>query len=157
MKKVFHFDAPRDWYVCDAVIISCFDSRFDAGFAKFLKRNGIANPDPIRIAGGAKVFVSPDREGDREFILQQIRSSIRLHQTRRIILTLHTDCGAYGRLEKFAGDAQTEALHHRQELQRAAEYLKTEIPNVPVEAYYLDFEGVWDAEVVPNLEARPVA
>lgn len=162
MKKVFHFDAPREWYVCDAAILSCFDSRFDAGFAKFLKQCGIAKPDPIRIAGGAKVLVSPDRESDRAFILQQIRSSIRLHGTRRVILMLHTDCGAYGRLEKFKGDAQAEALHHQQELQLAAEYLKTEIPDVTIEAYFVDFDGVWDAQVktadvetITKRQARP--
>jgi carbonic anhydrase len=147
MKKVFHFEAPREWYVCDAAVVSCFDSRFDVGFSKFLKRVGVANPDPIRIAGGAKALASPDRESDRAFVVEQILKSVNLHGTRRVILMLHSDCGAYGRLAKFNGDAAAEADHHQAELQRAGEYLKTTLPGVVVDAYFVDFEGIWQVSV----------
>jgi hypothetical protein len=40
MKKVFHFEAPRDRYLCDAAILWCFDSRFELGFHKFLSELG---------------------------------------------------------------------------------------------------------------------
>jgi hypothetical protein len=53
MEKVFHFDAPHEKYHCDAAIVWCFDSRFQLGFAKHLKRLGVSNSDPIKIAGGA--------------------------------------------------------------------------------------------------------
>ena len=43
MKKVFHFDAPREKYHCDAAILWCFDNRFELGFRKFLKRIGVVN------------------------------------------------------------------------------------------------------------------
>ena len=59
MKKVFYFDAPRDKYHCDAAILWCFDNRFELGFRKFLKRIGVVNSDPIKIAGGAKVLAGP--------------------------------------------------------------------------------------------------
>jgi hypothetical protein len=72
MQKVFHCDAPREKYHCDAAFVWCFDNRFQLGFAKFLKRLGILNSDPIKIAGGAKSLASPDREADREFVLDQI-------------------------------------------------------------------------------------
>jgi hypothetical protein len=148
MKKVFHFDAPREKYQCDAAIIWCFDNRFELGFRKFLKRVGVANSDPIKIAGGAKCLASPDHEGEREFVLEQIRKSIRLHGTRRVILMVHSDCGAYGGLaEGFGGDARAEADHHLAELRRAAENLRKAIPEVEVDAYFVDFEGVWAAEL----------
>lgn len=54
MQKVFHFDAPRERYVCDAAIVWCFDNRFQQGFAKFLKRIGIVYQDPIKIAGAPR-------------------------------------------------------------------------------------------------------
>ena len=98
VKKVFHFDAPREKYHCDAAILWCFDNRFELGFRKFLKRIGVVNSDPIKIAGGAKCMASPDHEADREFVLDQIRKSMRLHGTRRVILMVHSDCGAYGGL-----------------------------------------------------------
>jgi carbonic anhydrase-like protein len=148
VKKVFHFDAPREKYHCDAAILWCFDNRFELGFRKFLKRIGVMNSDPIKIAGGAKVLASPEHEADREFVLEQIRKSIRLHGTKRVILMLHSDCGAYGGLaDGFGEDAAAEAAHHERELQRAATNLKAAFPGVEVQGYFVDFEGIWDAEV----------
>lgn len=144
MKKVFHFDAPREKYHCDAAIVWCFDNRFELGFRKFLKRVGVVNSDPIKIAGGAKSLASPEHESDRQFVLEQLRKSIRLHGTRRIILMLHSDCGSYGGLaEGFQGDCDRERLNHRAELELAAANLAAAIPGVEIETYFVDFEGVW--------------
>ena len=144
MRKVFHFDAPREQYVCDAAIVWCFDNRFQQGFAKFLKRIGIVYQDPIRIAGGAKALASPTHPGDREFVLDQIRTSMRLHGTKLVILKLHSDCGAYGGLEGgFGGDAKLEARRQEEELRRAAACVREAIPGIEVQAYFVDFEGVW--------------
>jgi carbonic anhydrase len=147
MKKVFHFDAPREKYRCDAAVVACFDNRFELGFRKFLKRIGVVNSDPIKIAGGAKCLASPEHETDREFVLEQIRKSIRLHGTDRVILMLHSDCGAYGGLAAFGGDARVEAEHHSSELQRAALALSKAIADIKIEAYFVDFEGIWEADV----------
>jgi hypothetical protein len=153
LTKVFHFEAPRQGYHCDAAILWCFDNRFELGFRKFLKRIGVLNSDPIKIAGGAKSLASPERETDREFVLEQIRKSIRLHGTKRVILMLHSDCGAYeGLAAGFRGDARAEAEHHYAELQRAAANLAKAIPGIEVEAYFVDFEGVWKAELEPVQE-----
>jgi hypothetical protein len=160
VKKVFHFEAPRESYHCDAAILWCFDHRFDLGFRKFLKRIGVANSDPIKVAGGAKCLASPEHEAEREFVLEQNRKSMRLHGTSRVILMVHSDCGAYGGLAGgFGGDAQAEAAHHQRELARAAANLLETIPGIEVQGYFVDFEGVWDAEVatVQPLEQRPVA
>ena len=46
MNKVFHFDAPREKYHCDAAIVWCFDNRFELGFRKFLKRIGVSQFRP---------------------------------------------------------------------------------------------------------------
>jgi hypothetical protein len=104
--------------------------------------------DSIQIAGGAKCLASPDHDSSREFVLQQIRLSMRLHGTTRVMLMLHSDCGAYGGLASgFSGDSTAEAAHHRQELQRAAAYLAAAIPGIEVQTYFLDFEGVWATDV----------
>jgi hypothetical protein len=148
MKKLFHFDAPREKYHCDAAILWCFDNRFELGFRKFLKRIGVVNSDPIKIAGGAKCLASPEHESEREFVLEQIRKSMRLHGARRVILMVHSDCGAYGGLASgFGGDARAEAAHHQRELDRAAANLLEAIPGIEVQGYFVDFEGIWDAEV----------
>jgi len=148
MKKVFHFDSPREKYHCDAAIVWCFDNRFELGFRKFLKRIGVVNSDPIKIAGGAKCLASPEHETDREFVLEQIRKSIALHGTKRVVLMLHSDCGAYGGLATgFDGNARAEAEHHHGELRRAAAHLTKAIPGIEVQAYFVDFKAVWEAEL----------
>ena len=147
MKKVFYFDAPREKYHCDACILWCFDNRFELGFRKFLKRIGVVNCDPVKVAGGAKCLASPENEGERAFVLEQIRKSIRLHGTKRAILMVHSDCGAYGGLGAFGSDAQAEAAHHEEELRRAADYLREAIPGIEVSGYFVDFEGIWNAEL----------
>jgi hypothetical protein len=156
MEKVFYFDAPRQKYHCDACILWCSDNRFDLGFRKFLKRTGVMNSDPVKVAGGGKCLASPENEGERAFVLEQIRKSMRLHGTKRVILMVHSDCGAYGGLGIFDGDAQAEALHHEQELRRASAYLREAIPGIEVSAYFVDFEGIWDAEV-ESVTAKPAS
>jgi carbonic anhydrase len=152
MNKVFHFDSPRERYTCDAAVIACFDNRFKIAFDKFLKREGIAVIDPIRIAGGAKSLVSPELVTDRAFVLDQVQKSIRLHGTKRVIIKIHSDCGAYGGLEAFGGNPKVEAEHHERELQRAADFLRAEIPGIEVRSYYVDFDGVWEVAPAPVLE-----
>ena len=106
MEKVFHFTAAREKYQCDAAVIWCFDNRFQLELTKYLKRLGILNTDPIKIAGGAKSLASPEHSTDRDFVLEQIRKSVRLHGTKLVILMVHSDCGAYGGLSAgFGGDA----------------------------------------------------
>jgi len=148
MKKVYHFAAPRANYVCDAAVVWCFDNRFQLGFTKFLKRLGIQNSDPINVAGGAKCLASPAHPTHREFVLDQIRTSIRLHNTKLVILMVHSDCGAYGGLNGgFGGDAHLEAQHHEQELKHAAVLLADAIPEIEIKAYFADFEGIWAVEL----------
>ena len=144
MRKVFHFDSPRENYVCDAALIWCFDNRFELVLHKLLKRMSIGHPDRIRVAGGAKCLASPDSDAEREFVLDQIKKSIRLHSTNRVLLMVHSDCGAYGGLAGgFKGDEQAESRHHHNELQQAADYLRRELPGLVIESYFVNFEGVW--------------
>lgn len=153
MKKVFHFGSPQEWYQADAAIVWCFDSRFELAFRKFLKRHGIVNFDAIRVGGGAKSIASPDQESDREFVLGEIRKSIQLHATTRLILVSHSDCGAYGRLHGgFGGDPDAEAKHHEQELRKAATVIAERLPGITVQSYFVDFEGIWevDSEAAQN-------
>ena len=154
MEKVFHFDTPHDQYIADVAAVTCFDLRFNLAFHKFLKKAGATHHDLIKVAGGAKCLASPDAPAEREFVLDQIRKSIRLHKTNRIVLMVHADCGAYGGSDAYENPA-AEAAHHEAELRRAAVVLRGAIPDVPVEAYFVDFEGVWAVDV--TVASAPVA
>jgi len=152
MRKIFHFESPRERYKCDAAVVWCFDNRFEMLLRKVVKRLGLTYYDPIRIAGGTKYLASPDNENERQFVLEQIRLSIRLHETKTVILMLHSDCGAYGGLAAFDNDREREAENHRQEMHRAAEFLATQIPELEVKAFFVDFEGVWEADLSSALQ-----
>ncbi|MDQ6759909.1 MAG: hypothetical protein M3Z32_08605 [Acidobacteriota bacterium] len=152
MTKVFHFDSPRDRYVCDAVVIWCFDNRFELACRKFLKFAGVQQPDPIKVAGGPKSLASPEQASHRTFVVDQIEKSVRLHHTTRIIQFMHSDCGAYGGLAHFKDDAALELQHHVAELAKAAAFLNMTFPTMHVDSYFVNFEGVWQVPIEPEAE-----
>src|SRR5260370_34577010 len=113
MRKLFRFGSAREKYACGASVVGCFDNRFDTACRKLLKRIGVTQPDMVKIAGGAKALASPELEFHRAFVLEQIHKSIRLHGTDRVILILHSDCGAYGGLTgRLDKDAGAECAHY---------------------------------------------
>ena len=152
MRKIFHFDSPSDPYVADAAVLCCFDARIGQVVRKFLRKQGIERPDMIIVAGGAKTLASPRNDFEQDFILEQVRMSIRLHQTKRVLVMSHSDCATYGGLAHFKGDQAAEAEHHRTELHRAASLLTSNFPNISVEPYFVKFDGIW--EVLPTVTHR---
>jgi carbonic anhydrase len=153
MQKAFHFPSSPEPYIADAAVVSCFDSRFHLAFSKFLKRRGLVNADIVKIAGGAKALASPATPGEREFVLDQIRTSIRLHKTALVILMLHSDCGAYGGLPSFGNDPRVEALRQEAELRAAADCLRQAISNIEIQTYFVDFDSVWQVGETSSIEA----
>ncbi len=143
MKKIFHFDSPPDAYVADAAVLCCFDHRISTAVRKFLKKQKIERADMIIVAGGAKTLASPRNDFEQDFILEQVRMSIRLHQTKRVLVMSHSDCATYGGLANFKGDREAEAAHHRKELLRAGELLLTNFPGISIERYFVKFDGIW--------------
>jgi hypothetical protein len=146
MRKIFHFDSSADPYVADAAVLCCFDHRIGTAVRKFLKKQGIERTDMIVVAGGAKTLASPRNDFEQDFILEQVRMSIRLHQTKRVMVMSHSDCATYGGLAAFKGDQQAEADHHRTELLRAGDLLTANFPNISVEPYFVKFDGIWEVK-----------
>ena len=145
MKKIFHFDSRPEAYVADAAVLCCFDQRIRLAVNKFLEREGILRPDMIVVAGGAKTLASPRNDFERDFILEQVRMSIRLHQASQLFLMSHSDCATYGGLQAFGGDTNREMDHHREELRRAAELVKQHFPELILKRFFVDFSGVHSA------------
>ena len=146
MRKIFHFDSPAAPYVADAAVLCCFDHRIGTTVRKFLKKQGIHRADMIVVAGGAKTLASPRNDFEQDFILEQVRMSIRLHQTKRVLVMSHSDCATYGGLAHFKGDEMAEAEHHRRELLRAGELLTSNFPGISVEPYFVKFDGIWEVK-----------
>jgi carbonic anhydrase len=143
MEKAFHFDSPPEPYVADAAVLTCFDQRIRTAVNKFLQKRGIQRPDMIVIAGGAKTLATPRNDFERDFILEQVRMSILLHKSERAYIMCHSDCATYGGLAAFNGDRENEATHHSEELRKAAALLKDRFPDLQVECFFVNFEGVF--------------
>ena len=157
MRKVFDFDSPSGQYVADAAVLCCFDHRISTVVRKFLKKQGIERADMIVVAGGAKTLASPRNDFEQDFILEQVRMSIRLHGTKRVLVMSHSDCATYGGLAHFKGDHEAEAEHHRAELLRARDLLMANFPSIVVEPYFVKFDGVWQANESGVIPLTPVA
>jgi carbonic anhydrase len=146
MRKILHFASQRERYNCDAAVVWCYDNRFEAALRKLLKRLNILRPDPLRVAGGAKSLISPTYEGDRQFLLDQIRKSMQFHGTRTVLLMLHSDCGAYGGLAAFGNDPSKEAQNHNHDLKIARDVVKKAFPELTVRSFFVDFESIWELD-----------
>src|SRR5271155_1693820 len=157
MEKIFHFDSPLEPYVADAAVLCCFDQRIRLATNKFLQRQGIVRPDMIVVAGGAKTLASPRNDFERDFILEQVRMSILLHQTKRVLVMSHSDCATYGGLAHFNGDRDAEAEHHRTELLRARDLLTASFAKISVEPYFVKFDGIWQGKQDGQLESSKIA
>lgn len=142
MKQIISFQSPREHYVADVCVVWCFDERFSGLLTAFSK--GAKNVDLVKIAGGAKVLAG-DPSTERNFAMVQIKTSIRLHGTKKIALMLHRDCGAYGGSKSFA-DAATEKDYYVRQLASAKQFLASEIPGVQIDAYFADFDGLYAVE-----------
>ena len=142
MQKLFHFESPPEPYIADAAVLCCFDQRIRETTNQFLQRQGILRPDMIVVAGGARTLASPRNDFERDFILEQVRMSIRLHKTQRMFLMSHSDCATYGGLAAFDGDRGKEVQHHQNELRRAAELVRVNFPELAVACFFVNFDGV---------------
>lgn len=132
--------------MADAAVLCCFDERIRLVTNKWLKRHGILRPDMIVVAGGAKTLASPRNDFERDFILEQIRLSIRLHGTKRVLLMCHSDCATYGGLAAFGGDISAEMAHHAEELTRAAALVSANFQGIDTECFFVAFDGVYHVE-----------
>jgi carbonic anhydrase len=144
MEPLFKFESQKEHYTADACVVWCFDDRFYKLLKAFGKQEGFAHIDLIKIAGGAKALAG-DASSDRDFVLNQIKASVRLHGAKRIVLMLHRDCGAYGGSKSFA-DAEAEKVELIKQLYQARDLVKKELHDVDglsVDVYLAEFDGLY--------------
>lgn len=143
MERIVSEKIESHHYRADACIVWCFDDRFSGLLERFIAARGWKHTDLIKIAGGAKGLASPGNKAEREYLLDQISKSIKLHQPPLIALMVHADCGAYGLEFKSAQDEQN---FYTGELEKAAteveKSIKASAPDIRVEKYMADFAGL---------------
>lgn len=139
---VIHQATEATHYTADAFIVRCFDDRFRGAFEAFVHARKFYHIDPESVAGGAKIFASPENESDREFMFRELEKSVLLHHTKHVILFSHHDCGAYGGIGRFNGDTEQELAFHAEEHQKARDALRAHFPDLSVETYFMDDSGI---------------
>ena len=146
MEPLVKFESSKEHYAANACVVWCFDDRFYKLLKAFGKQEGFSHIDLVKIAGGAKALASTDgASSDRDFVLNQIKTSVRLHGAKRIVLMLHRDCGAYGGSKSFA-DADVEKAELVTQLHQAQDLVKKELADVDglvVDAVFADFDGLY--------------
>ncbi|MDP2741478.1 MAG: hypothetical protein Q8O66_02225 [bacterium] len=140
-QKVTNKGLDHAHYQADALILYCVDNRGKKAFEEFLFKKRFQRYDLIMIPGGAKSLTEND-EVERQIILDYIKKLVGLHKAEKIILTTHADCGACGGSAAFGNDAEKERRTHEQWLVSAKSFLSERFV-VPVEIYFVDFEGFW--------------
>jgi hypothetical protein len=147
-----HFESPKEHYVAEACIFWCYDARFSELYDAFLTQGHFSKSkiDLVKGAGGAQALAArpePVEGGmagpDRDVAESQIRKSIKLHHTDRVILMVHMDCGGYGGSKAFGDDHKAEWNHHATELKKAADFVSKTLPEIKkVECWIADFDGI---------------
>lgn len=139
---VFKFNSSLHHYTAERFIVRCFDDRFRPAIEAFLAYTRIKHFDPESVAGGVKIFASPEEESDREYMLRELEKSIRLHKTSQIMLFSHHDCGAYGGFEKFDNDHKKELEFHAAEHKKAHKVIWEKFLDFQIESFFIDDKGI---------------
>ena len=116
---------------CDALIVTCFDFRFQPHIDRWIEANlEPGNYDRVAIAGGVK---------DWDAVHRQVVLGRRLHGVERIVLVNHEDCMAYGE--------EGTLKRHRLDLKLARERIQEQYPELKVELYFLHQDGSFEPVV----------
>lgn len=108
---------------CKYLIVHCIDFRIQKEIKKYMQQEEILGDcDVVSCAGAVK---------NKDFIIEQIGISVRLHNTKEVILVNHTDCGAYGGSQNF-NSPQEEKDFHTNEMRVAKEAILAKYPDLLV-------------------------
>lgn len=119
---------------CEACIVTCIDFRLQQYIDDWIKENFKPKTfDRVALVGGVKNI---------DVILEQIRTSSRLHGIKRAVFINHEDCGAYG--EENISDKEAELIRHTEDLRAIADRVRSDLPHLRIETYYLHLDGTFE-------------
>ncbi|MDD4062346.1 MAG: hypothetical protein PHV25_01005 [Candidatus Pacebacteria bacterium] len=115
---------------CENIVIHCMDFRLIEKTNSFLKENyGTENYDLISVAGSSKVIA----EGNGDYLLKQIEISHNLHDSKRVILIHHSDCGAYQ-----IQDKDQEKTKQFEDMEKSESAIKRMFPDMEVDKIWAE-------------------
>jgi carbonic anhydrase len=138
------YESSKEHYKAEACVVWCYDARYADLYKEFLSQRGWEDSkiDAVKGAGGAQAFAGGEG-ADRSVADSQIAKSIKLHDTEKVVLMVHMDCGGYGGSKAFDNDHQKEWDHHVAELDKAAANIQSNFPQIKeIECWLADFDGL---------------
>ena len=127
----------------DATIVWCFDPRMTEPLLYFVKVMKLRYYDLISLAGGANDLALPVMSSNRDALVDQVRKSVNLHGTKRIVLMMHSDCGALGGLASYGNDLEKEREDIVRRLYTTATNLEKELldKTIAITPVFVDIDG----------------
>jgi len=129
-----------------SIVLSCIDYRFWPEALPMLEKK-FGEFDLIELAGASKNLATPTQEADRKAVLESIGVSVKLHGAKKIILTNHIDCGAYGGSKKF-NTIEDEIEFHRKELDKAADLVAHKFPDLIIKKIIISHDDKGKIELL---------
>lgn len=138
-------------HTCQNLLLRCMDFRLEPYFEAWLKNNGyLGETDIISIAGSCKNLAADPQGCFAIEILSQIDLGYQKHGVRRILLTMHRDCGAYGGQTTFAS-AEAEKIKLVADMKKVKDLLKTKYQDLEVLMFLADQENAgWRLEKISD-------
>jgi carbonic anhydrase len=113
-----------------SIVVSCIDYRFWPQALPLLRKK-YGEFDLIQLAGASKNLASPLVKENKTTLLENIKISIQLHSSERIILVNHIDCGAYGGSKNFTSE-KAEIGFHKKEMEKAKKIILMKFPRISI-------------------------
>lgn len=102
-------------YHADACFVVCFDQNFWDQYeraSRYLKSaRGWQWVDPVVTPGGGKSFSSPSIPAKREALFADVDTSMSAHGTKKIVVSTHEKCAAYGEIFQQGGRVEEFRRH----------------------------------------------
>ena len=123
----------------DVLARSCIDGRFIKRTIDWIVEKRGEVFDFRTGVGSTKAII--DSLYDRGSFFDVVRTSVRLHNTKEVLIIDHIDCGAYGGSKSFKNEEE-ERNFHKQKLTEAAHIINQEFPKLKVRKIYVSWERI---------------
>ncbi|MFH1657367.1 MAG: carbonic anhydrase [bacterium] len=139
----------HDSHSCPAVLFVCLDWRLHPAVENFFQKE-YGRFDLCVSAGSLKDLIE---KRTRDYFLEQIACSQRLHSSQTVIITMHKDCGAYGGSAKFK-NIKEELAFYKKILTEAKALIVKKFPKTKVVKYFIDLEFKKDKWISTAIKIR---
>ena len=126
-----------------AMVLSCIDPRFQPLVYNFLKRKKLTGKfSAFTIAGGSIGVTHKKFKKWHTTFIDNLFTSIKLHNIKKLIVVNHTDCGAAKIVnEKKKFDSLVEEDIHKKSFNEIKKKIKKKFPKIKIDLYLISLNN----------------